>query len=240
MRHLRALQPPVLQRHPAGLQLVLIAGDLTRPLVGGDFLVLLVVNRQLLEIVDVVYDHVAFRADNHSLTVGPPEHGRRQRRHPAVLINERQIVLLIEMLTRVGARCLHAKQLIAEHHGCKIQRIYAKIQKRASRQRGIHHPVLALHVIAEVRRQENRLADDAARQNLLHRPHERHISRPDGLGDEDVFLLCQAEQLFCLHLIDRKGLLHKARFPIGNAQLRVLKMLRMRRRDIDKIDLPVL
>ena len=233
MRHLRALGPSVLQCLPAGTKLILVSGNLSGALVHGSLLMFLVVNRHTLKVVDVVHHKAPFGSHDHASAVRDTQHGSRQCRHPAIPINQRNVVLLIQVLSRIGAGGFHAQKVRSEEHRRKIQRINAKIQEAPARQLRLHHPGLSLHVVAKVGRNLHRCADHAFCQLIPHHLHKRHVPRPNRLCNEDILLPGKVKKLPCLRLIHRKRLFHKAWLSVLDAGPCIGIMLGMRRSHID-------
>ena len=240
MRQLRAFCPAFPERADAGHDFILITRFLPRPFVTRKFFVITAIDRQRLEVIDILDHHIPFGKGDDTAPVSGSEHRSAQDSHFSVLINKRDTVLFVNMLRRKCAVCLDAGNIVSEKHRRERQRIHAEIQKRAACQHRVRQSLHAPDRVGQLRTQHDRISDHAAVNYFTDRLGKRHVSRPHRFRDEYMFLLRKSKKLTCLSRVYAERFFDDHRLSVLNTELRVRIVLGMRRRDINQADLFVI
>ena len=110
-------------------------------------------------------------------------------------------------------------------HAAEIDAVNAKVQKRTAAKVRAKDSLLELHHVAKAGVKKTWLADGTAVKQFLYFQGQRHVSGPDGLGDEDSFLVRKVEQGIGLTGIGGEGFLAENGLAGVDGQAGVFKVV---------------
>ena len=248
MRHLGAFLKALLERRLAAKHLVLVAVFNTRRRQRFHKRTRDIEQLDFDHVVQVLHANKTFRAKNRAVVLERRHHRCLEVRHLAIRISQIDPVRGIDTRAEFDAGALRLRNMIAratdlgvrQEQVRKSQAVNAQVQKRTTRKGGVtqalnmrkRHREFRLHAIN---------AANLARQNpVAHHLHRRQKARPHSLAKKRPLFFGKGNRLRGKQRIRRKRLFDKQILATLKAKHYVVKMFRMRSRNVNQVDIGIL